>query len=42
MKTIITKDLSSTQTPDPGKQLQVAPDGESFAYVDAGINQIVA
>ena len=42
MKTIITKDLSSTQTPAPGKQLQVAPDGESFAYVDAGINQIVA
>lgn len=42
MKTIITKDLSSTQTPAPGKQLQVAPDGESFVYVDAGINQIVA
>lgn len=42
MKTIITKDLSSTQTPAPWKQLQVAPDGESFVYVDAGINQIVA
>lgn len=34
MKTIISKDLKSTISPTPGQLLKVAPDGESFEWID--------